>query len=117
MRNVANYCNVSPGLSHHVYLLRFTLDLGNFNDFLYLYTVEPYYRAPFRSRVNVSFFSYKGEVEIVGGGMMEDLGWGRGLTDPVLQELLLGCELPVLPSWWAGGCSDAPLYFSMKNTG
>lgn len=50
----------------------------DFNDSLYLYTVEPCYRAPCRSRVNVSFFLIKERWEWGGDEGGPELGlWGR----------------------------------------
>lgn len=46
-----------------------------------LYTVEPCYKASFRSQINVLwvfFFPFRGEVEIGWEGTMEDLNWERG---------------------------------------
>lgn len=75
-----------PGLSRHAYFITFSFsEFLDFNHLLYLflvYTVEPCYRAPFRSQISVSrgFFllleeRWKlGEVEEA----REDLNWEKG---------------------------------------
>lgn len=76
------------GLSNHVYFIAFSFsEFLDFNHFLYLflvYTVEPCYKAPFRSQISVSrgifpLLEEKWKLGKVGsnkGGF--ELGEGRG---------------------------------------